>query len=73
MSRWNFKIDDNWNLVAEPDYTVLGEFVVRAAVELQEKIMEHEEKLVLTTISEAGLRRLIDLCEIELRRRRKIK
>ncbi len=68
-SRWDFKMTDDFKINAIPDVEKMMSFVMAASKELQEKIMNEEEKLVLTAVSEKGLERLIVLCKNELKRR----
>ena len=73
MNRWDFKINDDFKIEASPNVDEMLKFVTEASKELQERIMEREEMLVLTEVSVSGLKRLIDLCRNELKRRANFK
>lgn len=69
-SRWKFEMKEDFKLVVTPECEEMLSFVHEAAKELEKNIMEREEKLVLSVVSNSGLQRLIDLCAAELSRRK---
>lgn len=75
MNRWNSKLTETpkgkFTLILEPEPNEMSKFMVEASKNLTHQIMEAEEKLVLQCISLSGLKRMIALCEAEIKRRRK--
>lgn len=72
-NRWKFvtkRTGDELHLTAIPDVSKMSAYISEASKQLQNKILENEEALILSALPNEALQRLKEKCDLELAKRR---
>jgi hypothetical protein len=67
--RWTMTLNSGYKLLVEPNEPEMTSFIGKVSEELQQRLIEHEETMILSWISKPALEKLIEKCQQELKRR----
>jgi len=68
--RWKFNFDESKShFVATPQIEKISEFIVRASHDLTRRINEEEERLIVSAMNIPEIKRLMKICQRELKLR----